>query len=80
MHHMVPQPQKGLVIWFHPVTDFDVSGAAGCGHVTGSNIIFNRKNKCQERNTIVLQLVLNKSDSREQYDSQVCMPVQGILR
>jgi len=43
MHHMVPQPQKGLVIWFHPVTDFDVSGAAGCGHVTGSNIIFNRK-------------------------------------
>lgn len=43
MHHMVPQPQKGLVIWFHPATDFDVSGAAGCGHVTGSNIIFNRK-------------------------------------
>lgn len=31
------------VSWEHPVTDFDVSGAAGCGHVTGSNIIFNRK-------------------------------------
>lgn len=42
-HPMVPQPQKGLLIWFHPVIDCDVSDAAGCGHVMGSNIIYNRK-------------------------------------